>query len=75
MHLLAMNIFLEANKDHYFIIYIYMSTGYKLYLPTVFVGQEALECVSVSKYLGFIFSDSKCDDCDMMRRMRSIVVC
>ena len=64
-----MNISLEANKDYYFIILL---KGYKLYLPTVFIGQEALECVSVSKYLGFIFSDSKCYDCDMMRQMRSL---
>ena len=34
---------------------------YKLYLPTVFIGQEALKYVSESKYLGFSFSDSKYD--------------
>ena len=35
---------------------------------------KKLKYVSESKYLGFSFSDSKCDDCDMMRRMRSLYV-
>ena len=30
---------------------------YKLFLPTVFIGQDALKYVSESKYLGFSFSD------------------
>ena len=38
----------------------------------VFIGQEALKFVSESKYLGFSFSDSKCDDCDMLCQMRSL---
>ena len=45
-----------------------------MYLPTVFIGQETLKFVSESKYLGFSFSDSKCDDCDMVRQMRSLYV-
>ena len=45
---------------------------FKLYIPTVFIGQEALKYVSESKYLGFSLSDSKCDDCDMLRQMRSL---
>ena len=32
----------------------------------------ALKYVSESKYLGFSFSDSKCDDCDMLHQMRSL---
>ena len=51
---------------------VFKPNGYKLYLPTVFIGQEALKYVSESKYLGFSFSDSKCDDCDMLRQMRSL---
>ena len=46
---------------------VFKSKGYKLYLPTVFIGQEALKYVSESKYLSFSFSDSKRDDCDMLR--------
>ena len=42
----------------------------KLYIPTVFIGQEALKYIFESKYLGFSFSDSKCDDCDMLLQMR-----
>ena len=44
---------------------VFKPNGYKLYLPTVFIVQEALKYVSEYKYLGFSFSDSKCDDCDM----------
>ena len=51
---------------------VFKPKGYKLYLPIVFIGQEALKYVSESKYLGFTFSDSKCDDCDMLRPMRSL---
>ena len=45
---------------------------YNLYLPTVFIGQEALKYFSQSKYLRFSFCDSKCDNCDMMRHMKSL---
>ena len=51
---------------------VFKPKGYKLYLSTVFIGQEALKYVSESKYLGFTFIDSKCDDCDMLRPMRSL---
>ena len=44
----------------------------KLYLPTVCIGQKALKYISESKYLGFSFSDLKCDDCDMLRQLRSL---
>ena len=43
---------------------------YKLYLPAVFIGSDTLKFVKESKYLGFTFSDSKSDDCDMLRQMR-----
>ena len=49
---------------------VFKPKGYKLFLPTVFMSQDALKYVSKSKYLGFSFSDSKCDDCDMLRQMR-----
>ena len=51
---------------------VFKPKGYKLYHPTVFNGQEVLKYVSESKYLCFCFSDSKCDDCDMLRQMRSL---
>ena len=51
---------------------VFKPKGYKLYLPTIFIGQEALKYVFESKYLGSGFSDSKCDDCDMLRQMRSL---
>ena len=42
----------------------------KLCLPTVFIGSDALKFFKESKYLGFTFSDSKNDDCDMLRQVR-----
>ena len=53
---------------------VFKPKGYKLYIPTFLIGQEALKYISESKYLGFSFSDSKCDDCDMLhvRQMRSL---
>ena len=51
---------------------VFKPKAYKLYIPTVFIGQEALKYISESKYLGFSFSDSKCVDCDMLRQMRSL---
>ena len=44
--------------------------GYNLYLPTVFIDYDVLKFIRESKYLGFTFSDSKSDDCDMLRQMR-----
>ena len=51
---------------------VFKQKGYKLYLQTVFIGEEALKFVFESKYLGFSFSDSDCNDCDMLRQMRSL---
>ena len=36
-----------------------------------FIGQEALKYIFESKDLRFIFTDSKCDDYDMLRQLRS----
>ena len=55
-----------------FICTFFILKAYELCLPTVFIGQKALKNVSESKYLNFSFSDSKCDDCDMLRQMRSL---
>ena len=49
---------------------LFKPKAYKLYFPTVFIGSDALQFIIESKYLGFIFSDSKSDDCDMLRQMR-----
>ena len=49
---------------------VFKLKAYKLYLPTVFIGSEALKLITESKYFDFIFSDSKSDDCDMLRQMR-----
>ena len=35
---------------------VFKPKSYKLYRPTIFIGQEALKYVSESKYLGFSFS-------------------
>ena len=40
------------------------------YVPTVFIGDDALKFTKEAKYLGFTCNDSKCDDSDMLRQMR-----
>ena len=47
---------------------VFKPKAYKLYLPTVFIGSDALKFIKESKYLGFTFNDSKNDDCDMLRQ-------
>ena len=44
---------------------------YKLYLPPVFIGSDALKYVAESKYLGFSFCDSKQEDNDILHPMTS----
>ena len=47
---------------------VFKPKAYKLYLPTVFIDSDALKFIKKSKYLVFFtFSDSKSDDCDMLR--------
>ena len=46
--------------------------AYKLYLPPVFIGSDALKYVAESKYLGFSFCDSKQDDNDIIRQMKTV---
>ena len=43
-----------------------------MYLPTVFIGSNALKYVAESKYLGFSICDSKQDDNDILRQMRIV---
>ena len=62
---------IEVRKiSHYILFNPIKPKGYKLYLPTVLIGSDALKCMKESKYLGYTFSDYKCDDCDMLRQMR-----
>ena len=49
---------------------VFKPKAYKLYIPTGFSGSDALKFIKESKYLEFTFSDSKSDDCDMLRQMR-----
>ena len=51
---------------------IFKPKAYKLYLPPVFIGSNALKYVAESKYLGFSFCDSKQDDNDILRQMRTV---
>ena len=51
---------------------IFKPKAYKLYLPPVFIGSDALKYVAESKYLGFSFCDSKQDDNDILRQMRTV---
>ena len=54
---------------------IFRPKAYKLYLPSVFIGSDALKYVAESKYLGFSFCDSKQDDNDILRQMRTVYAC
>ena len=51
---------------------IFKPKTYELYLPPVFIGSDALKYVAESKYLGFSFCDSKQDDNDILRQMRTV---
>ena len=51
---------------------IFKLKAYKLYLPSVFIGSDALKCVAESKYLAFSFCESRQDDNDILRQMRSV---
>ena len=51
---------------------IFKPKAYKLYLPSVFIGSDALKCAAESKYLGFSFCDSKQDNNDIQRQMRTL---
>ena len=51
---------------------VFKPNTYKLYLPTVLIGQQALKYISKSKYLGFSFTDSKYDNCGMLRQMNPL---
>ena len=51
---------------------IFKPKAYKLYLPPVFISSDALKYVAESKYLGFSFCDSKQDDNDILRQMRTV---
>ena len=44
--------------------------AYKRFTPTVFIGDDALKFTTEAKYLGFTFNDFKCDDSDMLRKIR-----
>ena len=52
----------------------YKPKSYKQYLPTVFIGCDALKFIKDSKYLGFTFNDSRCDDSEMLRQMRLYIM-
>ena len=76
--LTSLDICYEYDSDYMHILFnpiisvctVFKPKVYKLYLPTVFIGSEALKLINESKYFGFTFSDSKSDDCDMLRQMR-----
>ena len=51
---------------------IFKPKAYKLYLPPVFFGSDALKYVADTKSLGFSFCDSKQDDSDILRQMRTV---
>ena len=58
--------------SHHTVCTIFKPISYKLYLSTVFIGSDALEYVSDTKYLGFSICDSKRDNNDMLLQMKSL---
>ena len=51
---------------------VFKPRHFKLYCPTVAIGDECLKYVDTFKYLGFVFSENKKDDVDMLRQLRSL---
>ena len=51
---------------------VFKPRRFKLYCPTVAIGDECLKYVDTFKYLGFVFSENKKDDADMLRQLRSL---
>ena len=45
---------------------VFKPRRFKLYCPTVGIGDECLKYVDTSKYLEFIFSETKKDDSDIL---------
>ena len=46
--------------------------AYKRYLSSVFIGSDALTYVAASKYLSYSFCDSKQEDNNILRQMRTV---
>ena len=53
---------------------IFKLKTYKLYLPPVIIGSDALKNVAESKSLGFSFCDSKQDDNDILHQIRTSLI-
>ena len=51
---------------------VFKPRRFKLYYQTVDIGDECLKYVDTFKYLGFVFSENKKDDADMLRPLRSL---
>ena len=51
---------------------VFKPRRFKLYCPTVAIGDECLKYVVTFKYLRFVFSENKKDDADMLRQLRSL---
>ena len=51
---------------------VFKPRRFKLYCPTVDIGDECSKYVDTFKYLGFVFSENKKDDADMLRQLRSL---
>ena len=70
MMMLAMMIFCSITIKS--VCTIFKPKAYKLCLPSVFTGSDALKYLAELKYLGFSFCDSKQDDNDILRQMRTV---
>ena len=51
---------------------VFKPCRFKLYCPTVAIGDGCLKYVNTFKYLGFVFSKNKKDDADMLKQLRSL---
>ena len=51
---------------------VFKPCRFKLYCPTVAIGEECLKYVDTFKYLTFVFSENKNDDADMFKQLRSL---
>ena len=51
---------------------VFKPRRFKLYCLTVAIGNECLKYVGTFKNLGFVFSENKKDEADMLKQLRSL---
>ena len=48
---------------------------FKLYCPAVYLNGNIIDYVEKTKYLGYMFTNDKQDDVEMLRQLRLLDIC